>query len=694
MKIRTLALLIMFVFIFSHLGSAVDIDSSLRFVTWESDDWGQQQDSALYLPNNSFYENVLALGQDYGAADSWTTSLETLSDTQRFLQHWKSYSASVGKHVPITPFFVMGYPDYDAIEQKNYTKIVTKNITQGHNPVFPETEGLLDMYVQGYQDQIWMPQYHGYLHFNYRTWLSQLRENDPVAHYLFDNNIVGINRSEGGSASAYYYPSLSSEYKNVAKDPNSTDPMLRNFSIPYNETDWLVSNGKQVFYDLFGYHPTSTVAPNYQAGWNTISVWEDQGFNGMTGHVTMPVETCERLNQAGCKTRDYETNMSIIDKRIECDFFWMGKYNPPYWESQYCKGKIESYVTSSQFTAITIHAGGYRSSVNGFGADQMYNNLTALQNWMTQTYPDIIYLTTPEMHQIKTRGYSIQPWYNKTIVRNYLQTDKEISLGGNDSPSSISWNMDRVVVQEVNGDEVEWENQNMNIVFTAESEKEYEIYNGEKRAKQVNSCQMITEDAILTQNITGLDRTCFIIHGKNIIFDCNNNVLSGTGKTRSAQGIHVRNSENVTIKNCNVNGFAVGAKALHSKNIYFKNIDSTENTVGIEFYKAENSHISNSVANSNEKYGIKIYYRKNNRVVDTEANNDGKYGVYIYRSNDNILDGLKSNSNGKHGIYIYRSNNILLDTVTSQSNTQYDLYTRRSSTTVQYNNIGTTKKRR
>ncbi len=161
-----------------------DINESLQFITWETDDWGGRSDARPVFPNTSLQEKYRALGTDYADLTSaWSNvTLENASDVETFLNFWDEYENSTGRKIYLTPIFTMNEPDYDAIRTNDFTSFVVTNLSAG---VTWERPGLTDKYIEGYQEGTWLPQYHATTHINYRIWMEQLRLNDTVAHTLF-----------------------------------------------------------------------------------------------------------------------------------------------------------------------------------------------------------------------------------------------------------------------------------------------------------------------------------------------------------------------------------------------------------------------------------------------------------------------------------------------------------------------------
>jgi len=181
----------------------------------------------------------------------------------------------------------------------------------------------------------------------------------------------------------------------------------------------------------------------------------------------------------------------------------------------------------------------------------------------------------------------------------------------------------------------------------------------------IDSCQKITENSILTADIDDLDRTCFVIGANDITFDCDGHEIGANGETKSARGVYLAGKSGVTIKNCNIGGFAYGIEVNRGEDITLDNIVAEENNYGIKITRGSGNQILNSEINENVKF------RKRRRG----------YGIYIQKGNDNKIINTQTNSNEKYGIILKQSKNTLLKGVESVENQRYDLYSYKSKGT-------------
>jgi len=132
---------------------------------------------------------------------------------------------------------------------------------------------------------------------------------------------------------------------------------------------------------------------------------------------------------------------------------------------------------------------------------------------------------------------------------------------------------------------------------------------------------------------------CFSIDADNVVIDCNGYTITGQAPS---DGIMASGRSNVTIKNCNITGFANG----------------------IHFNSVQNSQlIGNTVSNAMEN-GILIYSSSNNQLTGNTANYNGVNvpdgaGIALFQSNYNVLFGntMQHNADGL-SVGLSNTNNI------------------------------------
>jgi len=192
----------------------------------------------------------------------------------------------------------------------------------------------------------------------------------------------------------------------------------------------------------------------------------------------------------------------------------------------------------------------------------------------------------------------------------------------------------------------------------------------------VSDCGILNETGetyILTQDIN-TSNTCFNIIADDIILDCNNHLIAGTGSAFS-YGIQLSGGTNKTIKNCIVNGFFSNIEIDSSNGNIITNNTVYNNTYadvqlplssGIQLYSSNNNTIVNNIANNNTN-GIGLYSSNNNTIVNNTANNNDNGTYVVTGSTANIIINNIFNHN-VNGICIYYSENSTITNNTANWN--------------------------
>ena len=225
--------------------------SQVRFlepvVIFESDDWGLWRSPE----DKTILESI-------GEPKIWGyDQLESVAELEAFYSVFEDFRDQKGNHPFAEANFVVSNPDFTATSSKSYREIVLKPIASD-----PER---ISKWKEGIQRKVFLPQYHGRLHFNYQRMLSAIHA-DPVSRKIFDAGIHGgmNNYTEGKWG-------LHSEYLD-----------WHSGSVPENIREW-THHGFDEFEKSFGYRAKSTVAPQYIFTPGMAGVFRDAGVSCIQG---------------------------------------------------------------------------------------------------------------------------------------------------------------------------------------------------------------------------------------------------------------------------------------------------------------------------------------------------------------------------------------------------------------------------
>ena len=230
---------------------------------------------------------------------------------------------------------------------------------------------------------------------------------------------------------------------------------------------------------------------------------------------------------------------------------------------------------------------------------------------------------------------------------------------------------------------------------------------------------------ILTADITNHDGICIEFSGKDgVTFDCGNHVISGVWK-HNGYGIYLAgNSNDNTIKNCNVRDFFYGiyifscsnttvqdslfqenryhdlyigaTTPAHCDNRLINVTGSGDRPIGLynqsvtlqdmEFSSlylcgADNSVLDNITIKGSDTYpnnGLCMFYTNNSILMGITSSRNYK-GIYLHNANSNKLMNIKSNDNYKSGVEVWYSDDNRVENAETDSNSEHGIYLLSSS---------------
>ena len=186
----------------------------------------------------------------------------------------------------------------------------------------------------------------------------------------------------------------------------------------------------------------------------------------------------------------------------------------------------------------------------------------------------------------------------------------------------------------------------------------------------VSSCpQTIIQDSTLSASITCGSGNGIVINADNVVLDCNQYVITGSG---TDAGIYVNGKNNVIIKNCNITNFYYGVRVEHSDDI---EINSSNYIYNNDFYaiyqfnSTDTQVIGNTIENDNN--GVYSISSERTTIKDNTINLQKKfYGIYAFNSPENFIENNTFWDN-YHGIYLVNSSNT---NVTNNNVSSSDVY--------------------
>eukprot|EP01117_Protostelium_nocturnum_P016468 TRINITY_DN6511_c0_g1_i1.p1 TRINITY_DN6511_c0_g1~~TRINITY_DN6511_c0_g1_i1.p1 ORF type:complete len:490 (+),score=102.44 TRINITY_DN6511_c0_g1_i1:64-1533(+) len=378
-----------------------------KFVVYSSDDWGRWTDSVPVWPDKPTWRRW----QDEGNAlhhPTWgMCGMETFEDLIDLKKQMASLSGSTQlwgmdskipfAHRPvITPYFIVGGPHYAKMKEKGCSQknpqsceyIEREFDTMEDGKVYRDGDQsigseplatilrrkILAEYKNLYRDGFWHPEYHGRNHFSDKIWIDLLKKGNGNATKCFDWNLVCGDE----------YGQLRTENTNFEKWEDLAD---------WHE------KGIGTFERFWGYKPRVYNCPH------NIS-HHDQRF------------VLEKLNIIATETylnQSSKTSVSYLD-RIRFDAF------TTWWNTHRQLKLVSSELSQSPFAILMWHAQNWMRAVYDVKrSNDLRKIFVDSVEYLRKNHPEVVFVTSAELHQIKKQGWSEEWWSNNLILRNYRE---------------------------------------------------------------------------------------------------------------------------------------------------------------------------------------------------------------------------------------------------------------------------------
>lgn len=212
-----------------------------KILVIESDDWG-----SVRIRDKQAYKALKqkGLSVDNIHYDS-VESIESNEDLELLFDLLTSFKDKNGKHPIFTSMCIMGNPDFEKIKASEYQKYFFQPLHETLKE-FPKSNRVLELWKEGFEQNIFVPEIHGREHINVRRYLKilQSHEGKEGLRYALEHHSIGPTAFNG-----IKYPNYLGALHPEAKDEI---PKLH---------EYILEAGK-LFQQYMGYQPRVFIAPN------------------------------------------------------------------------------------------------------------------------------------------------------------------------------------------------------------------------------------------------------------------------------------------------------------------------------------------------------------------------------------------------------------------------------------------------
>ena len=348
----------------------------------ESDDWG-----SIRMPNIETFEKIKQLG-DCPEKDAFLSNdcLENTLDLQMLYDVLTSVKDCNGNPAILTANFAMANPDFENIDYIN-NSYKYEIFTDTYKHYYPK-EDVLGEVFNGIKLGCFCPQLHCREHLNVNRWLNDLKFSNQNTKLAFDNKMIGVGKSFDFDNIFGYMDAFNTDY-------NSSDDLGK-----------IINEASTIFNDVFGYKSSTFVASCFV--WNDVleCFLQDIGVEGIQSSVWQNVPMIKNGHNVLTRKIRFsgqKNKLGHIYNVRNCSYEPAYLQNPDVCAKD-CFDQIKRSFKWGKPAVINSHRFNYIGSINPPNSERNLFYLKRLLEKVVSEFPDVEFVSTPQLIDFMKRG--------------------------------------------------------------------------------------------------------------------------------------------------------------------------------------------------------------------------------------------------------------------------------------------------
>ena len=346
-----------------------------KIVVIESDDWGSTR-----MPSKETLKTLINSGVQVGRSRyNLYDSFESNQDLESLFEVLSSFKDMHGNQPAITALCVVANPDFDKIREcefKNYYyEPFTSTLTQ-----YPAHDKVMNLWKEGIERKIFIPQFHGREHLNVPRWLRDLQSNNRDTLLAFQNNIWGIST-----------PLIPQGYQAAFDIDFDTD-------LEYHKV--VIKEGLGLFKELLGYPAEYFVPSNGPF---------KLALEKILFHVGIKYITLNKKHKEPIGNGKFKTHYHYLGKRSSYELIYLSR-NAAFEPSAEGTNWVDSCLSDVQIAfrmkkpaVISTHRVNYIGFLDSGNREKGLTKLKELLTKILKTWPDVEFMTSVELGKLIDR---------------------------------------------------------------------------------------------------------------------------------------------------------------------------------------------------------------------------------------------------------------------------------------------------
>lgn len=350
---------------------------SQKIIIIESDDWGSIRMSSKKAYNSLLDKGIPVNKSFYNKYDSLASS----EDLQNLFHVLSKYKDKHGNSPVITANTIVANPDFEKIREDKFEKYHYELFTDTLKKYSNAHQTSFDLWKEGIESKIFIPQFHGREHLNYKRWMNALKQGDKYTRLAFNENVFGhpINQE-------------SPFFKNymAAFDIDDEDDIYKQIDV--------IEEGLKIFKDILGYSPTSFIAPNY--------IWHDAIEKTLSKNGITQLQSGLYQFAPDYKRKKYSKLLHYIGQKNQFGLnysvrncFFEPTLNANKDSVDNCLKRIDIAFKWRKPAIICSHRINYIGGIEKSNRDKNLKELDQLLSKVLEKWPDVLFLSSNDLNK-------------------------------------------------------------------------------------------------------------------------------------------------------------------------------------------------------------------------------------------------------------------------------------------------------
>jgi hypothetical protein len=355
--------------------------TSEKLVIIESDDWGTIRMSNLEAFNKLSSKGYPVNQSPYNKYDS----LESNEDLIQLFNVLNSVKGGDGKPAKFTINNIVANPNFEKIKKSNFQEYYWEPFTKTLER-YPDHDKVMELYQQGIENGLILPQFHGREHLNIERWMKALKQKDKATHDAFELNIFSPCISDATGYVNEYMDAFDYDNENLLKSQQE-----------------ILTEGLTLFNKIWGFSSKSFIAPCYI--WDT-KIESTLAANGVK-YIQGMVNQFNPTNNIGFRNKKkyhYQGQKNEFNQRflIRNAFFEPSIKTIFNWEVD-CINRIEIAFKWNKPAVISSHRLNYIGFLNPENRAVNLKRLKSLLDAILKKWPDVRFISSDELGDIMNK---------------------------------------------------------------------------------------------------------------------------------------------------------------------------------------------------------------------------------------------------------------------------------------------------